>query len=337
MNAALPLDAFVPRVSDAVAQRLVESGLYEKEARAMVNTWRNSYFKTDGVRVLFVLPQAWTDRFIPIEIKPKPAELVRVMVGRVELLDPAREQRAEDALRDLSSNNSTVRERAFDLLQSEGRYVEPIIRRTVRTTADDHVRSIGNRLLLTDFVTELRTAITNAANGEPIRTDPLFVRAQLASLLREIGLDAEAKAEGEAVFTQLLARGRPTPESPDSRNPIRALARAAEGAGNDREALRWYGQFVRFGSQEREKAKDCNWCHGIDGPQSMAFFRDWWAGRKFGEYAVKTGDALALIASHEATLASHPDNVAAQLSLAYLYEATGQDKQARDLWSRLDP
>ena len=207
----------------------------------------------------------------------------------------------------------------------------------MRTTTDERVRTIGNRLLLSDFVTELRTAITNAASGEPIRTDPLFVRAQLASLLREIGLDAEAKAEGEAVFTQLIARGEPSPTSPDSRNPIRALARAAEGAGKDREALRWYGQFVRFGSQEREKAKDCNWCHGVDGPQSMAFFRNWWAGRKFGEYAVKTGNAPALIASHEATLASHPDDVASQLSLAYLYEATGQDQRARDLWSRLNP
>ena len=41
---------FVEQVSDDVARRLVESGLYEKEARAMVNTWASSYFKTDGVR-----------------------------------------------------------------------------------------------------------------------------------------------------------------------------------------------------------------------------------------------------------------------------------------------
>ena len=31
---------------------LVESGLLEKEARAMVNTWTESYFKSDGVRAL---------------------------------------------------------------------------------------------------------------------------------------------------------------------------------------------------------------------------------------------------------------------------------------------
>src|SRR6185436_15485600 len=118
------------------ARRLVESGLYEKEARAMVNTWASSYFKTDGVRMLFVLPQSWTDRFIPMRINPAPQQLVRVMVGRMELLDAAREQRAEDAIRQLSSTDPARRERAFEALRAEGRYVEPIIRRTLRTTAD---------------------------------------------------------------------------------------------------------------------------------------------------------------------------------------------------------
>src|SRR6185295_3644554 len=94
MAESRPLDEFVKQVSDDVARRLVESGLYEKEARAMVNTWASSYFKTEGVRLLFVLPQSWTDRFIPMRITPQPQQLVRVMVGRMELLDAAREKRA---------------------------------------------------------------------------------------------------------------------------------------------------------------------------------------------------------------------------------------------------
>ena len=94
MEHARPVDEFIKAIAEDLQGRLVASGLFEKEARAMVNTWRSSYFKPDGVRVLFVLPQSWTDRFIPIDIKPKPAELIRVMVGRVELLDPSRERRA---------------------------------------------------------------------------------------------------------------------------------------------------------------------------------------------------------------------------------------------------
>ena len=68
----------------------------------MVNTWKNSYFQNDGIRVLFVLPQSWTDAFIPMNILPKPREVVRVMVGRLELLSPEREQLAESAVRDLA-------------------------------------------------------------------------------------------------------------------------------------------------------------------------------------------------------------------------------------------
>jgi len=198
MNDAQPRDRFVPRVSEAVAHRLVQSGLYEKEARAMVDTWRNSYFRTDGLRLLVVLPQSWTDRFILLEITPAPAKLVRVMVGRIELLDAARERRAEEAIRNLASRDEIVRAHAFDLLRAEGRYVEPIIRRTLRTTSDPAVRTLSQRLLLTDFVTGLRAALASASTDDPVRTDPAAVRAQREELLRETGLNSEAGMNGNS-------------------------------------------------------------------------------------------------------------------------------------------
>ena len=73
------------------------------------------------------------------------------------------------------------------------------------------------------------------------------------------------------------------------------------------------------------------------GPRDMSFFRDWYAGRKFGEYAVKTGEAPRLIAAHETVLSATPKSLASQLSLAYLYEATGETKRAHDLWAMLNP
>src|SRR5262249_43950943 len=82
MHAALPLPAFAQKIGDDLAFHLIETGLYPKEARVMVNTWSRSYFQSEGVRVLFVLPQAWTDAFIPMEIDPQPIQTVRVMVGR---------------------------------------------------------------------------------------------------------------------------------------------------------------------------------------------------------------------------------------------------------------
>jgi hypothetical protein len=335
MSESRPLDEFVKQVSYDVARRLVESGLYEKEARAMVNTWASSYFKTDGVRLLFVLPQTWTDRFIPMRITPTPQQLVRVMVGRMELLDAARERRAEDAIRQLSSSDQAVREQAFEVLRSEGRYVEPIVRRTLRTTTDEQVRTLARRLLLTDFVTELRTTFTDASTGERASTDPVHIQAQLASLLREVGLTAEAKQEGEAALVKLSQMRQPTMSDHISREMFRSLARANEGAGHDADALRWYGKFVEFGSQFQQ-AKMCAGCHTTMGPRDWSFFTDWYAGRKFGELAVKMGEARRLISTHETVLSATPRDLASQLSLAYLYESTGDTSHAAAIWSRLD-
>ena len=333
MDAALPIERFADRIADDVAGRLIESGLYEKEARAMVNTWRSSYFTTEGIRLLFVLPRSWTDRHIPMRIDPAPAELVRVMVGRVELLTEDRERRTESAVRDLASANAVVREHAFAALRAEGRYVEAIIRRTLRTSTDARVRALCRQLLLTDFVTELRTALTDAETGERVRTDPVYVRAQLASLLREVGLTTEAKREGAAALARLRQMSPPRMSDHASRDLFRALARASEGAGDDAAALKWYGAFVEFGSQARQ----CRGCHATEGPREMSFYRDWYAGRKFGEYAKSTGEAPRLIATHEATLVHEPNNLAAQLTLAYLYEARGEDAKAQALWARIDP
>ena len=153
----------------------------------MVNTWTTSYFQTDGIRALFVLPQSWTDSFIPMTVKPAPKQIVRVMVGRLELLTAERESQAENAVHDLASGDSGKRQQAFRFLHEQGRYVEPIIRRVLKTTTNNEVRTLCRRLLLTDFVTELRAAVHNSADGKRLTIDPVLLRAHLARLLREIG------------------------------------------------------------------------------------------------------------------------------------------------------
>ena len=168
----------------------------------MVNTWTASYFQTDGVRVLFVLPQSWTDAFIPMTVSPTPAQIVRVMVGRVELLTTEREKLAESAVRNLASGDVTASQNAFQFLRDQGRYVEPIVRRVMKTTTDDAVRTVCRRLLLTDFLTELRAAVHNSADGTRLTVDPFILRAHLARLLREVGSDAEARA-GARLYWQI--------------------------------------------------------------------------------------------------------------------------------------
>lgn len=67
---------------------LVTEGLYADEARAMLNTWELSYFKSHGRRLFFTVPRAWTDHVLPISISV-PHRLERVMIGRIEIVTPS--------------------------------------------------------------------------------------------------------------------------------------------------------------------------------------------------------------------------------------------------------
>jgi len=157
MKDALTVPEFKSRIEQELAQRLTESGLYPKEARAMVNTWSKSYFETEGIRVLYVLPQEWTDGFIPLRITPEPAKIVRVMVGRLELLTPGREKKVETAVLNLASPNADIRGRGFAVLREQGRYLEPLLRRTLKTSKNDTVQNLCQRLLRSKYVTNLNT------------------------------------------------------------------------------------------------------------------------------------------------------------------------------------
>jgi len=66
---------------------LVAEGLFDDEAGALLSTWELSYFKSAGRRLFFLAPRAWTDFYLPLRVSP-PAEVTRVMVGRIELVTP---------------------------------------------------------------------------------------------------------------------------------------------------------------------------------------------------------------------------------------------------------
>jgi hypothetical protein len=181
-------------------------------------------------------------------------------------------------------------------------------------------------------VTELRAATHSATNGAPLTDDPLYARAQLAALLREVGLDAQAKREGQAVYAGIQQRKAPPITESDFRPYGRAYARTMEAMGDDAGAAAWYGKFVRFGSQE----KRCGGCHTMQGPRDMRFFRDWWAGRKYAQYAARVLPIDRAIARQEAALAMHPNDTAEQMLLAYLYAAKGETERAATLWARVE-
>jgi hypothetical protein len=55
-----------------------------REARAMVETWRDTWF-APGTRLFYLVPRAMVDRVLPLDIDPQPLDVTRVFVGRIEL------------------------------------------------------------------------------------------------------------------------------------------------------------------------------------------------------------------------------------------------------------
>jgi hypothetical protein len=332
MPAARPMPEFVEAISNDLVRRLVQSGLFEKEARAMANTWRSSYFESEGIRALFVLPQAWTDRFIPMYLDPKPARVVRVMVGRIELLSKERERQAERAVQDLASSDSHRRSAAFEFLRKQGRYVEPVLRRIAATSKEPNVARMCRRLLLTDWITDLRAASRDAETGRELEEDPLEVRAQLAVLLRDAGLAAEAQEEGRRVIAGYSQRQLPPTTNDEARKHLRALARAAEAIGDDVQAKERYEEFIRFGAQ----TKTCGGCHLVAGPRDFGFFRDWWAGERYARVVERLGRTTADIVALEKRAATASAETSDRIRLAYLLKSAGRGRESDTHWAKLD-
>jgi hypothetical protein len=330
VDEAQPLAEFTPRIANDLAARLTESGLYAKEARAMVNTWTNSYFQADGIRVLFVLPQGWTDAFIPMTVIPQPKQVVRVMVGRVELLSPERERLAAEAIRGLADPDEARRAQAFATLRAQGRYVEPIVRRVLQSSRDPKVQELCKRLLTADEVTALRSAVHDAASGRMLGEDPLILRALLARLLREIGLDREARSEAVALLNSMnkASEAKPTPEQPEVR------AAALEASSLDSSAAAVYEECIRRSVSNLGEEVPTGW---------IAWCREWWVGRAYARCHERAGDLPKAAAALEAKLSVFgplADGAEPRLSrilLALLREAQSKNAEADALWSGLRP
>jgi hypothetical protein len=95
---------------------LVGQSLYQDEAHAMVETWRNSWFE-EGSRLLYIVPPAFVNEVLPLSIKPAPSQTVRVFVGRLELVTPATEKEVEAAF---AAHDTAT-------LETYGRFLEPIL------------------------------------------------------------------------------------------------------------------------------------------------------------------------------------------------------------------
>jgi hypothetical protein len=124
-SAPLARPALTDGVDATVAdlERLLKAeGLYDDEVRAMTDTWRDDWFE-DGLRVLWLYTAAETEAVLPLEVSPAPKEVVRVLVGRTELVTP---EQAAEALDIWTTSPDEDAARAA-LTDRFGRFGDPVL------------------------------------------------------------------------------------------------------------------------------------------------------------------------------------------------------------------
>lgn len=122
--------------ADLIAM-LVKTGIFQREAEAMVETWRDSWFE-EGLRAFYLVPPATVDEILPLTIAPAPASTARAFVGRMEIITPDAIVRVQTAL--ATGDNAT--------LEKYGRFLGPIADRLIARTSSvserNRIRAVTN-------------------------------------------------------------------------------------------------------------------------------------------------------------------------------------------------
>jgi hypothetical protein len=98
------------RLETAMHAALVADGLFPDEATALLTTWQRSYFASPGLRLFYLVPRVWTDRYLPLSLS-REATIDRVMIGRLELV---------------SDQQRALLDRLSDTAVSDGKWIEAI-------------------------------------------------------------------------------------------------------------------------------------------------------------------------------------------------------------------
>ena len=122
-------------VRTELERMLVAHGLYAKEAAAMVETWRDSWFE-DGLRLFYIVPRSSIDEVLPLEVTPTPVSTARVFVGRIELITPAIVAEVKDGI--LRGDRVPIAKYA--------RFLRPILARAVASSTAAEAANIERNL-----------------------------------------------------------------------------------------------------------------------------------------------------------------------------------------------
>jgi hypothetical protein len=84
---------------------------------------------------------------LPLRVEPKPKEIVRVLVGRTEIITPEMEQDVRKQVGLLKSESAEVRAEAQKNLQKHGRFYEPILKSLLENERNAKIRAQIQKLI----------------------------------------------------------------------------------------------------------------------------------------------------------------------------------------------
>ncbi len=142
-----PLPQFQDEIGAQMQAALTSEGLFTDEAKAMVETWKDSWFSEQGTRIFYILPRPWVDEILPITFTPAPKELTRVMVGRAEIITPETEAHFSQTLVSAQSGDPKARLQAAIEFKNLGRFAEPALQLTLSHATQTNLANFAYQLL----------------------------------------------------------------------------------------------------------------------------------------------------------------------------------------------
>jgi len=135
-----PTSIDTPAEAATILQSTLESaGLYTKEAKGMVEIWKDTLFSTPGTRFIYFMKDETLEEMLPLTINPTPTEIKRIMLVRVEMLNKERENIIKDWISQLADPSYKVRDTATQALMKQGRAGQALMRKSLSESKDPEV------------------------------------------------------------------------------------------------------------------------------------------------------------------------------------------------------
>jgi hypothetical protein len=111
---------FVADASTLLVRQLTAAGLFEDEARSLVDVRRQDLFERPGLHLFYRLPQEEYERRMPLTLTPRAEKVVRVGLVMQPHLEPDLSQRVRALVRQLDSDDFETREQAEKQIRAIG-------------------------------------------------------------------------------------------------------------------------------------------------------------------------------------------------------------------------